>query len=214
MDCILLLCFTSITATIRDDFAADQVQFSGQSIFACLPCEVFDFIGNMKTPNPLPQWLQNFHFRRAWLFPALFIIQESISGFDCIHPIRIEGPQQYIILNGLTERHVFLVVASKAKKVLSFASSFHTLYTGSIKSLTIVRPLPSTFGETIFGEALEGNQLSPQIYTDLPEPILHLAPRLITSRPFIRLFQAYEALAGTLASITDVLGKNLALKTL
>ena len=108
----------------------------------------------------------------------------------------------------------FMVVASKAKKVLLIASSFHTLYTRSIKSLTMVKPLPSAFGETTLGAALKGNQLSPQIYNDLPEPILHLAPRLITSHPFIRLFQAYEALVGTLASITDVLGKNLALKTL
>ena len=127
MDCIFLLCFACITTTIRDDFTVDQIQFSGQSIFTCLPCEVFNFIENMESPNPIPQWLQHFHVRRARLSPALFFIQESILGFDCIHSIRIEGPQQDIILNGPTERDIFMVVASKAKKVLSIASSFHTL---------------------------------------------------------------------------------------
>lgn len=77
----------------------------------------------------------------------------------------------------------------------------------------MVKPFPSTLGETTLGVALRGSQLSPQICIDLPEPILYLAPSLITSRAFIRLFQAYEALASTLASITDVLGKNFALKT-
>ena len=78
----------------------------------------------------------------------------------------------------------------------------------------MVKPLPSTFGKTTLSAALKDNQLSLQIYTNLPKPSLHLTPRLIISCPFIRLFQAYKALVDTLTSITDVLGKNLALKTL
>ena len=116
MDCIFLLCFACITTTVRDDFTVDQIQFSGQSIFTCLPCEVFNFIENMESPNPIPQWLQHFHVRRARLSLALFFIQESIPGFDCIHSIRIEGPQQDIILNGPTERDIFYGGRLKSKE--------------------------------------------------------------------------------------------------
>ena len=116
MDCIFLLCFASITATIHDYFMVDQIQFNGQSIFTCLLCEAFNFIGNMESPNLVPQRLQHFHFRRAWLFLALFIIQESIPEFDCIHSIRIEGPQQDIILNGPIDRDVFYGGHLKSKE--------------------------------------------------------------------------------------------------
>ena len=116
MDCIFLLCFASITATIRDDFTTIQTQFSGQSIFTCLPCEVFNFIRNMESPNPIPQKLQHIYFRRARLSLALFFIQESIPGFDYIHSIRIEGPQQDIILNGPIELDVFYGGRLKSKE--------------------------------------------------------------------------------------------------
>ena len=60
--------------------------------------------------------------------------------------------------------------------------------------LTLLAGKPDIAGEMTLGLFLVGSQLSPQILTEVPVPIPHEAPRLITSLPLRMLFQALEAL--------------------
>ena len=106
-----------------------------------------------------------------------------------------------------------ITTASNSEKYLSRTESFQTRCTGSIRFLTLLTGRPDISGEITLGLFFVGSQLSPQILTEVPVPILHEAPRLITSLPLRMLFQALEALLGFLASITEQLGKSFALRT-
>ena len=93
------------------------------------------------------------------------------------------------------------------------SSSFHTQFVWSIMELTIAVLSLAIEDEMILLLNFPGNQISPNIWTEFPLPILLATPLLITSRPYRILFHAYELLLGSLASITLQSKKNFALKT-
>ena len=104
--------------------------------------------------------------------------------------------------------------SSKLSNIFSITSVFHIFCTGSISKLTLVPINASGRGDSTIGECCQGSQLSSQISTDRPSPILHTTPLLMTSLPLSILRQAYEAELGLAASMMELFGKNLALNTL
>ena len=57
----------------------------------------------------------------------------------------------------------------------------------------MLTPLSSICGERTLELVVVGNQFKPQMLTNLPGPILHLAPHLTTSLPFIILFKPMKS---------------------
>ena len=123
----------------------------------------------------------------------------------------------HVSISGWFVRHrgiALMVFTSKLSNIFSITSVFHGFCTGSISELTLVPNNASGRGDNTLGECFRGSQLSSQISTDYPSPILHTAPLLMTSLPLSILRQAYEAELGLAASMMELFGKNLALNTL
>ena len=110
------------------------------------------------------------------------------------------------------QRAIFLTsAASKSSRHWSSNSSFHTPFSWSINWHTFIPMSIFWIGDTIFGLYLTGTQLSPQKLIDFLSALLQIPPFLITSLPFVILFQACEAELEVFTSIIEQSEQNLVL---
>ena len=109
---------------------------------------------------------------------------------------------------------VQMISASKPSNIFSKTSVSHYFWSPSIKEQTFESVSSSCQKDNTLGEYFRGSHLYAHMSTNLPSPILHIAPFLMTSLPRIMLHHAYEAELGLAASMIVPFGKYLDLNTL